>query len=115
MDVKLDTADMREIISEALLRAIDEKKRDELILAALRYLTTPQKPYGNGPMREAPLAEVFQYAVRNLAQECATKMLSDNETFKTALNGMITEALLRVTTDRREQLVSKISSLICDS
>jgi hypothetical protein len=109
MDLKVDTNEMRELIGEALLRAIDEKSREALIAAAIRSLLERD---GSSYDRRSPIERAFAFAAQSIAQKTAEQMLGENDEFKAALEGMVAEAASKVIGEGRAQMVENIARAI---
>ncbi len=109
MDLKVDTNEMRELIGEALLRAIDEKSREALIQAAIRHLLERDS---NAYDRKSPIERAFAFAAQSIAMKTAEQMLADNSEFKAALESMVAEAAAKVIGDGRAQMVENIAKAI---
>lgn len=113
MDVKLDANSVRELVSEALLRQLDEQKRDELLKGAIAHLITPVKGQGlYGRDEPSPLARAFNGAVEHAAQSIVRETLANDEAFKAQIRGLITDAVVTLETDNREARVRKLADAI---
>lgn len=109
MDLKLDSTEMREIIGEALLRAVDEKTREALIASALRSLLERD---GNSYDKKSPLERAFAYATQQMAHKTAEEMLVNDAEFKAGIEAMIAEAAAKVIGEGRAEMVDKIAKAI---
>ena len=109
MDLKVDTNEMRELIGEALLRAIDEKSREALIQEAIRSLLQRD---GSSYDRKSAIERAFSYAAQAIAQKTAESMLANNAEFKAALEGMVAEAASKVVGEGRAKMVENIANAI---
>lgn len=113
MDIKLDEQMMHGLVSEALLKTLDEEKRNLLIMGAIKHLLSPVKGSSlYDKDRVSPLQEAFQYALRNEAQKWVAERLSTDEALKTQINSLLTEALTQVMETNREKTVASIAEAI---
>ncbi len=81
MDIAIDPKALQTIVSDAIFKSLDEKKRDTLIQAALQHLMTPAKAAGGWGSREGstPLEQAFQVACAQAAQKIVTEELQKPE------------------------------------
>lgn len=95
MNIQFDNDQLKAVISEAILRNFDEQKRDALIQGAITHLLTPERP-GYGGKAESPIERAFRDALRWQAEALARDMISNDETIKAKLKGLIVDAMERV-------------------
>jgi hypothetical protein len=72
----------RALVVAAMMQALDQKKRDELIGKALEALVAPSSTnYGYGSNRPGPseLENAFRDAMRNLAQKIVAEMVNTDD------------------------------------
>src|SRR5829696_7490365 len=75
LNITLNDDQMRAMLSEAMLRALDSGTREALIARALEYLVKPQSGPGYGD-KLSPLESAFRDAVRSAATEEARRALT---------------------------------------
>lgn len=68
MDIKIDTAQMQELIGQAVFASLDQAKRDILIKGAIEHLVTKDQSGRYSYDRTSPIEEAFRRAVRDVAQ-----------------------------------------------
>lgn len=113
MDIKLDEQMMHGLVSEALLKTLDEEKRNMLIVGAIKHLLTPVEGHGYGGSKQpSPLQFAFQNAVRVTAERLTLERLSSDSELKEKINGLLTEALAQVMETNREKTVNAIAEAI---
>lgn len=112
MDVKLDSEEMRSVISEALLRAIDVKTRDALIKESLQNLL--EKPTGGGlyGTKTSPIEDAFRNAASVVAMQEARRLLESDADFLAKLQSMIADAVRLMTDTNREKCVSSLADTL---
>lgn len=68
------------LVLTAMMQALDQNKRDELIRKALSALITPAGAAGYGqPRPTSPLEDAFNMAVRDVARGIVTEMVNTEE------------------------------------
>lgn len=67
---------MEDIVKEAMFRALDQGKRDELIKKAIEHVITPRDVYGK---RTNPLQEAFNDEASRLVQKLVSEFLTGND------------------------------------
>jgi hypothetical protein len=72
-----DTA-LQALVTEAMFRALDEKKRDALVKSALATLVAPTSG-GYGQAAESPLQKAFALGVREVANAVIAEMMNTEE------------------------------------
>lgn len=105
---------MKEFVSEAILRTIDDKTRDTLIAEAMRYLLTKESNRGYGTGR-SPLQEAFDYALINVARELVRDMLTADEKVMGALRAVIVTATEKALVVKRDETIDNITNAIVKS
>ncbi len=112
MDIKLDEQMMRGLVSEALLKAMDEKQRELLIAGAIKHLLTPEKGLYSSSPPQSPMEVAFRQSVSNVAQRIVSERLENDAEFKDKINGLLNEALVMVMETGRDQTVKNIADAI---
>lgn len=111
MDLKLDPETLKDVVSAAILKSLDEGKRDALIEGAIKYLLTPQG--GSGYHKaESPLQTAFNQAVHVVAIQIAKETLEKDATVSANIQALLTEAFTKVMGENREKTVSSIADAI---
>ena len=71
---------LKSLVMTAMMQALDQKARDELIAKALAALITPRESHGYSSRKmPTPLEEAFDYAVTNVARQIVTEMMHGEE------------------------------------
>lgn len=111
MDIKLDPETLKDVVSAAILKSLDDTKRDALIESAIKYLLTPQggSAYNKA---ESPLQMAFNNAVHGVAIQIAKETLEKDATVNANIQALLTEAFTKVMGENREKTVSSISDAI---
>ncbi len=111
MEIKLDDFNFKNAVSEAILKSLDETKREQLIKSALEYLLTKSTSSYN---KTSPLEDAFRSAVMQETREITVQYLKDNAEFNTVIQGIIAEAVQKIATDSRANVVGKIADKIIE-
>lgn len=111
MEIKMDPEMLKDVVSAAILKSLDDTKRDALIESAIKYLLTPQ---GGGvySKSESPLQRAFNTAVHQVAIQIAKDTFEKDESVKTKIQALLTEAFSKVMGENREKTVSTIADAI---
>lgn len=109
MNLTLDPELVKTVVAEAILKSLDEQKREVLIKAALTNLLAPSDGRYGSPDN---ITSAFNYAVRDVAQKIASEMLLSDESVKEKIRGLINEATTRLFETNREQTVTKLADAI---
>lgn len=112
--MKLDVSDdqLAGFVSAAILGAVSEAQRDELIKDAIRFLLTPSdKSRGYGYTRRTPLQDAFDIAVEGVCREMVKEMFQKDEAVRREIKKVITEGYQRALADH-EPLISAIAASI---
>jgi len=111
MDIKLEPDALRDVVSAAILKSLDEGKRDALIESAIKHLLTPQggSAYHKA---ESPLQTAFNNAVSLVAQQVAVETMKNDATVQANIQALLTEAFTKVMSENREKTVSTIADAI---
>lgn len=111
--MKLDLTDqtMKEIVSEAILRAVDEKTRAELIRDAVVYLLAPDVRTG---YRETPIQQAFHSAIRAVAFDTVKETIGKDSEVKAKVKQLLDEAWEKVLRNR-DGYTDKIAEAIASA
>ena len=104
----MTTDDLRALVADSLLKTLGDEKRDELITAALKQLLEPQKGSYGGVL-PSKLEETFSYAVADVGRKLITEKLATDEDFKTKVSAVISEAIEKFLTEKRDAVVENMS------
>jgi hypothetical protein len=99
---------IKDIVAEAVLRSLDEQKREALIQGAITHLL---KGDPNDPRSLPPIERFFRAAVDSLARELMEAEMQKPEV-KAKLAAIVGEATERALEKNREKTVEKISGAI---
>lgn len=112
MDIKLSDEMLRTVVSDAIFKSMGDDQRSALVMGAIKHLLTPVKPsYGYGEPK-SPLTEAFEIGIRAAAIELCRKMLAEDEAVKEKIQGLLSEAMVRLTETNREKTVEKLADAI---
>lgn len=116
MEIKIgDSESLKAIMSEAILRALDDATKERLIKEAIAHLLAPQPPAYNGaPRRPSPLEEAYKWAVETYAKRTAHEMLEKDEALQAQVKGLLNEAMERAFTKHREATVERVANAIAE-
>ena len=112
MEIKLDDLNFQEVFNAAIIKTLDEKKKDELIKGAISYLMSEgDSTYGND---KTPLQHAFEDALQQKAREYIADFIDKDPTVKEAIIGLIKDAVVKITTDNRDKTVGNIADKIIE-
>lgn len=113
MEIKLDTVDFKEVFNAAIIKTLDEEKKNALIQGALNHLTT--RPDNNGYRKgKTPIEDAFEMALNQVAREKIEEFLKTDESINKTIEKLISDAVSKINGDRRENTVSKIADKIIE-
>ena len=103
--IDLSDEQLQEVVSVAILQAIDKTQRDNLIKEAIRGLLAPkEEPGGYGRTGPTPIQEAFNHAVSGVAHQVAREMLENDPETKEKIRSLLNDVLQRVFDHEREQM-----------
>lgn len=112
VEINLNEGQLKEIVSEAILRAIDEKQRETLIAQAIAHLLAEEK---TGYSRDqSPIKRAFNQAAYEVAIQSARSALAGDPAVKEKIVGLIAEASERVFETNRERTVERMAQAIAE-
>jgi hypothetical protein len=96
------------LVTEAMFRALDEKKREELIKEALKTLITPvQRGSYHGPAT-SPIQDAFHDAINAVARDVVREMCKSDEA-QDAIREVVGTAFEKMLIDK-ERLATEMAS-----
>ncbi len=114
MQITLDQELVKSVVSEAILKSLDDQKREAMIQGAIKHLITPSSDrYGYG-QKLTPVEEAFREAVRTVCAKLAQDLIENNEDVKTRIRDLLTESMERVLTSNREVTIARVSNALID-
>lgn len=96
LDLKLDGDVIRKLVSEAVLRTLDDNKREILIKGAIESLL---KPVGERYGATSPLQDAFNQAIRDVARDLAREELAKDPRLKDKIRELFEAAWLKLTAE----------------
>jgi hypothetical protein len=111
MEIKLDSINFQEVFTAAIMQSLDSDKKEQLIKGALQFLIT--KP-SSGYQSKSPIQDAFEMALRAETIQVARDYLKNSEEVTKALEGLIVDAVKKITTDARDKTVDKIADKIIE-
>ena len=112
LELGLEQEQLKGIVSEAILRSLDDQKRDALVQQALQYLLTPQESGYSYGRKKTPLEEAFEFAIRSVAGEVVSDHLEQDAQVKERLNGLVAEAFAKALENDRERITDRLADAI---
>lgn len=107
---------VKALVTEAIFKAIDEKKREEMMKAAIASLL--KKPENQASWRgeqNTPLQDAFDTCVRQVAMEICREKLTKDEGFRKMVESVVVDAMQKVwATDKREKLIDNIAEAVVE-
>lgn len=111
MKIELNEEHMKQMVSEAMLRSLDDKAREALIAKAMAYLMTPQEDtYGR--KKNSILQDAFQNAMYTAAQVVARELLTNDAGVQQKIRDLLNEALVKAFETDREATVMNLAGTI---
>jgi hypothetical protein len=111
MEIKLTDEQLHGLVSEAILRALDENQRNILIQNAIAVLLAPKKD-SYGYKITTPLQDAFNNAIAVVSQRIASETMLNDENVKAKMRGLLDEAMDRVFDKDREKHVQRVADSI---
>lgn len=110
MNVQIDLGEnIKDVVAEAVLRSLDEKKREALIQGAIAHLLTPRD--GDARNNLSPIERAFRDAVTKLAEGLMEEEVNKPET-RAKFQAVVQDAVTKALEQNREKTVEKISSAV---
>lgn len=107
MKLELSDDQLKSLVSEALLKSLDEKKRETLIAGAIAELL---KPVASGTWSsQSNLQRIFSDAVYAVAKKQIEDEMTTNSELASKIKDLMLEALTLVTSIRREDTITKMA------
>ena len=110
MTARIDLSDeqLHDIVSEAILQAIDEKQRDAILQEAVRGLLERKKSgvYGD---YVTPIQEAFNLAVEGVARNAAREMMDSDEEIKAKVRSLLKDVLEKIFGEQREKAIDALA------
>lgn len=98
------------LVTEAMFRALDEKKREELIKSALAALVKPSTG-GYGHRSTTPIEDAFERAIREVAYDVVRELCKTKEALR-AIEAVATEAFKKMLTDKDRLATSMADAIV---
>ncbi len=110
MEIKIEQEHVQQIISDAILKELGEEKRNLLISQAIDMLLK-QQTTGSGYNQRSfiPLHESFNNAAQQVSMKIAREYLESNEDVQNKIKQLLVDAIERVFTTKREEIITKIA------
>lgn len=104
---------LRALVTDAIFKSIDEKKRDELLKAALSGLLEPKRD-GYSYENKSQLQRAFDDAVYHVAREIVKEHVTTNAQWRAGIQKVVNAALDRVMADdtNRDLLITNVAAAI---
>ena len=107
MKIEIDESKLKGLVSEAVMKFLDEETRNTLIMGAIQYLLTPENKSGYGRDPTSPLEDAYRGAVGRCATIVAREIV-DGE-YKEKVEGVVRDALKKVfEPGARDKLVERL-------
>lgn len=116
MEIKLDDNAIRQAVNEAILRSLDDAKRETLIGAAIKtLLDAPIKNNSYGERSMAPIQRIFEEEVYQFARKSIQQKLDFDGAFKARLAKIMSDALDKAFSEDNSELLNNITKLMTES
>jgi hypothetical protein len=113
MGLVIETDQVKELVSAAIMQGITTDQRNILIKSAIEYLITPPKKenfYGRDPV--SPLQEAFNNGIYTAAQVIAREVVASDPAVQEKIRALLNDALVNVFETHREQTIDSLASAI---
>ena len=107
MKLELDEAQLKSIVSEAILKLFDDKKRDAIVAEAVSYLLTPKRVDSYTSKTQTPLQEAFEGAMHGVAWSVVKDLLANDDEIRLQLRTIASAAMTRALA--KDELVEKMA------
>ena len=108
MELKLDSENLKVVVTAAIVESLGEDGKNELISSAIAHLLEDHKNHGRVTGKTV-LQWRFDEAVAHAAQEIATELLKQ-EPWSTKLNELVKEGFDKALEDAEESIRTRISN-----
>lgn len=99
------------LVVAAMMQALDQKKRDELIAKALEALVAPGESYGYASRKQpSTLERAFEGAVAQMARQIVEEMVNTDD-IRTRIRALIASAFEKMLSDN-DNLSTKMADAI---
>ena len=112
MDIKLNVDQVKDIVSEAVLRSLDQDTRNTLIQGAIKSLLEPVGKDTMYSKAKSPLQQAFEQAVYSVAISIARETMEKDTIVQQQIKVLLTEAMEKVMIQNREKTVDLIANAI---
>ena len=112
MEIKLDENNLKELVSEAILRSLDEGQRNTLIQGAIAHLLTPPAATSYDRKPASPIQAAFNNALYQVANRVAAEMLTADTEITAKVKSLLVDAVDRLANETRETTVNRIADAI---
>jgi len=114
MEVKLNDDQLNQAMQSAILAAIGDTGREQIIKSAIEHLTKKSDGY-NGRSNPSPLEQIMQNSAENIARAVMASKFENDAEFKQQIESMYSEAFQRVFTgEGRDKVVERMASKMAE-
>ena len=107
MKLELEDEQLKSLVQEAILKSLDESKREVLIAGAIKELLKPVST--DRWTDQTKLQHIFNDALFSVAYNILKKDMEGNEEITTKVRALIAECMVRVTETKREDMLNKMT------
>lgn len=84
---------MNALVLTAMMNALDQKAREELLQKALLYIITQRDdPHRYGQKQDSPLEQAFKFAVERIARDIIDDMVKNDESIRARIKALCAQA-----------------------
>lgn len=109
MELKLSDDQLKSLVSEAILNAINQEQRAILIKEAIQHLLQPKDGSGYHGQRMSPLQDSFNIAVQRVAHDICRDALENNADIKEQIRALVAESFRKALVDERSSTVERVT------
>lgn len=106
-----DSDMLKALVLEAMMKSLDEKKREELLRGALETLITPVGRNVYGARATSPLEDAFDHAISGLARTIVREML-DTDEVKDRVRAIAQTAFQKMASDQERIATAMADALV---
>lgn len=114
MDLRVNDDAVQALVAKSLVDALTPETKEKLITDAIKQTLTQEGGSAGFANRgqPSPLQQAFNRAVASYAEQYATRVLSEDETFKARVEALFADVARALFESNREELVGTIASTI---
>lgn len=108
LDNIFEKLDLKPLIDSAIIQALTDEAKDELVKGIMSYLSKGTDGYG----RETHLQQAFNSSIHTVVNDCMKRIIEKDVDVTREIERCVTEATKRFIDLDKESLISSLSSVM---